>query len=151
MTSVPVRPIGIRRDGSVMIVTIDNPLVNALSASVRAGLLDAFASIAQTPDITGVVLTGAGASFIAGADIREFGGPLIAPHLPQVIDAIEACLLPVIAALKGSALGGGFEIALACDARVALADAVVGLPEVHLGIIPGAGGMSRFPRLMVSL
>ncbi|MGJ8605150.1 MAG: 3-hydroxyacyl-CoA dehydrogenase NAD-binding domain-containing protein [Marivita sp.] len=128
------------------IVTIDNPPVNAGSTPVRAGLLACLADVAQH-DLRGVVLIGAGRSFVAGSDIREFGAPLAPPELPQVIAAIEDCPHPVCAAIHGAALGGGFELALGCDLRIAAPDAVVGLPEVTLGIVPGAGGTQRLPRL----
>jgi 3-hydroxyacyl-CoA dehydrogenase len=94
------------------------------------------------------VIIGAGKTFVAGADIREFDKPLRDPQVPAVIEAIEACAKPVVAAIRGAALGGGFELALGCDARIATPDAVVGLPEVTLGIIPGAGGTQRLPRLI---
>ncbi len=129
------------------IVTIDNPPVNAGSTPVRQGLLDCLGR-ASGMDLRGVVILGAGRSFIAGSDIREFGAPLAAPELPQVIAAIEACPHPVCAAIHGAALGGGFELALGCDLRVAAPGAVLGLPEVTLGMVPGAGGTQRLPRLM---
>ena len=94
------------------------------------------------------MLIGAGKTFVAGADMREFGAPIEEPSLPAVIAAIEACAKPVVAAIHGAALGGGFELALGCDARVATPGRVVGLPEVTLGIIPGAGGTQRLPRLV---
>lgn len=128
------------------ILTIDNPPVNAGSTAVRAGLLVCLAD-ASRADLNGVVILGAGRSFIAGSDIREFGAPLAAPELPQVIAAIEDCRHPVCAAIHGAALGGGFELALGCDRRVAALGAVLGLPEVTLGMVPGAGGTQRLPRL----
>ncbi len=134
------------RDGDVLVVVIDNPPVNAGSLEVRRGLLAAIDTLRATPDLQAAVLIGAGNTFIAGSDLREFGKPLEAPDLPSVIAAIEACSKPVVAALHGAALGGGFELALGCDARVAAAKTVVGLPEVTLGIIPGAGGTQRVPR-----
>ena len=94
------------------------------------------------------MLIGAGKTFIAGSDMREFGAPIEQPSLPDVIAAIERCSKPVVAAIHGAALGGGFELALGCDARIATRDATVGLPEVTLGIIPGAGGTQRLPRLV---
>ncbi|WP_299785044.1 3-hydroxyacyl-CoA dehydrogenase NAD-binding domain-containing protein [uncultured Marivita sp.] len=134
-----------RRDG-FGIVTIDNPPVNAGSTPVRTELL-ACLTEAATLDLRGIVIIGAGRSFIAGSDIREFGAPLQAPELPEVIAAIEDSPHVVCAAIHGAALGGGFELALGCDLRVAARDAVVGLPEVTLGILPGAGGTQRLPRL----
>jgi 3-hydroxyacyl-CoA dehydrogenase len=136
-----------RRDG-IAIVTIDNPPVNATSADVRKGLLDAVMAIDADPTIAAAVLVGEGKNFVAGADIREFGKPLANPQAPDVIAAIETCRKPVVAAIRGAALGGGFELALGCDMRVATPDAVVGLPEVTLGFIPGAGGTQRLPRLI---
>ena len=131
----------------ILIVTIDNPPVNALSADVRAGLMAAFDHAEQSVDVAGVVLTGAGSSFIGGADIKEFGKPPIEPHLPDVISRIEALGKPVVAAINGVALGGGLEVALACHRRLAAPTAKLGLPEVKLGIVPGAGGTQRLPRL----
>jgi 3-hydroxyacyl-CoA dehydrogenase len=133
-------------DGDVLIITINNPPVNAGSLEVRRGLLAAIATLQASADLQAAVLIGSGSTFIAGSDLREFGKPLEAPTLPAVIEAIEACTKPVVAALHGAALGGGFELALGCDARVAAANTVVGLPEVTLGIIPGAGGTQRVPR-----
>ncbi|MEX0852284.1 MAG: 3-hydroxyacyl-CoA dehydrogenase NAD-binding domain-containing protein, partial [Bauldia sp.] len=138
----------VEMEGSVAVVVIDNPPVNAASTAVRRGLVDAVTSLARLQDVTAAVLIGAGRTFIAGSDIREFDKPLVEPQLPAVIAAIEACPKPVVAAIHGAALGGGFEVALACDARIAAADAVVGLPEVKLGMIPGAGGTQRLPRLI---
>jgi 3-hydroxyacyl-CoA dehydrogenase len=132
--------------GNVCVITIDNPPVNASSVAVRQGLMSAIETLASNPEFKAGVLIGAGNTFVAGSDIREFGKPLEAPLLPDVIRAIEHCSKPVVAALHGAALGGGFELALGCDARVADKDAVVGLPEVSLGIIPGAGGTQRLPR-----
>jgi 3-hydroxyacyl-CoA dehydrogenase len=140
-------PVRIERDHGVAFVVIDNPPVNASSLAVRAGLLDAVRTLAGDDAVTAIVLIGAGKTFVAGADIREFGQPPRDPQLPAVIAAIEQCGKPVIAAIAGAALGGGFELALGCDARIATPDALVGLPEVTLGIIPGAGGTQRLPRL----
>ncbi|WP_137132751.1 3-hydroxyacyl-CoA dehydrogenase NAD-binding domain-containing protein [Rhizobium sp. FY34] len=134
------------QDG-VLIASIDNPPVNAGSWGVRQGLSDAMAMASTDETIKAVVIIGAGKTFISGSDIREFGKPLHEPLVPQLIKAIEACPKPVVAAIHGAGLGGGYEIALACDYRIAAATAVVGLPEVRLGIIPGAGGTQRLPRL----
>ncbi|MBF9043749.1 multifunctional fatty acid oxidation complex subunit alpha [Rhodobacterales bacterium HKCCE4037] len=131
---------------AVAILIIDNPPVNAGSTAVRAGILACLAKTADL-DLAGVVILGGGRTFIAGSDIREFGAPLAAPELPQVIAAIEDSPHPVCAAIHGAALGGGFELALGCDLRIAAPDAVMGLPEVTLGMVPGAGGTQRLPRL----
>jgi len=132
----------------VFVVTIDNAPVNALSTDVRAGLMAALDHAEIESVITGVVLTGAGNSFIGGADIKEFGKPPVAPLLPDVIARIEAFPKPVAAAINGAALGGGLEVVLACHRRHAASAAKLGLPEVKLGIVPGAGGTQRLPRLM---
>lgn len=138
----------LQRDGDIAVIVIDNPPINAGSAEVRRGLLAAIGSFQTDANLQAAVLIGAGNTFIAGSDLREFGQPLDEPQLPGVIAAIENCGKPVVAALHGAALGGGFELALGCDARVASPDTVVGLPEVTLGIIPGAGGTQRLPRLI---
>ena len=131
----------------ILVVTIDNASVNALSADVRAGLMAAFGHAENDGNVAGVVLTGAGNSFIGGADIKEFGKPPVEPFLPDVIARIEAFPKPVVAAINGAALGGGLEVALACHRRLAAPAAKLGLPEVKLGIVPGAGGTQRLPRL----
>jgi 3-hydroxyacyl-CoA dehydrogenase len=150
MDEAVIQPAAVRTesDGDVAVIVIDNPPINAGSQEVRGGVLAAVEQVAQDPRFNAIVIIGAGTTFIAGSDIREFGQPLADPQLPEVIAAIEVCEKPVVAALHGAALGGGFELALGCDARVALAGAVVGLPEVTLGIIPGAGGTQRMPRLI---
>ena len=135
------------RDGA-LVVTIDNAPVNALSAPVRAGLMAALDHAEAAAGIVGVVITGAGRIFAGGADIREFGKPPVEPHLPGVLDRIEDFGKPVAAAVNGAALGGGCEVALACHARIAGEKASFGLPEVKLGIVPGAGGTQRLPRLV---
>jgi len=134
--------------GNVAVVTVDNPPVNAISAAVRQGLVDAVEKAGADGSVEAVVLACAGRTFMAGADVREFGKPPIDPTLPAVITTIENTDKPVVAAIHGQALGGGFEIALGCHYRVALPDAKVGLPEVNLGLIPGAGGTQRLPRLI---
>jgi 3-hydroxyacyl-CoA dehydrogenase len=144
----PALPVRVEREGNVAVVTIDNPPVNALSQAVRKELLQAFRAFANDSGVTGIVLIGAGRDFVAGADIREMDLPPLEPSLPEVIQAMEACRQPIVAAIGGNALGGGFELALACDRRIATAGATVGLPEVKLGIIPGAGGTQRLPRLV---
>jgi len=137
----------IAREGNIAVVTIDNPPVNALSQAVRQGLVDAVSELDGDPEVSAVVLTCAGRTFIAGADVSEFDKPPQPPHLPDVVSAIELAAKPWIAAIHGSALGGGFEVALGCRFRLATADASVGLPEVTLGLVPGAGGTVRTPRL----
>jgi 3-hydroxyacyl-CoA dehydrogenase len=136
------------RDGDLMVVTVDNPPVNALSQALRLGLLDAVAAVEADPEVRAAVLTCAGRTFIAGADLREFDAPPQPPHLPEAIAAIEGATKPWVAAIHGSALGGGLEVALGCAGRVAQADSRLGLPEVTLGVIPGAGGTVRLPRLI---
>ncbi|WP_313605089.1 3-hydroxyacyl-CoA dehydrogenase NAD-binding domain-containing protein [Rhizobium sp.] len=132
----------------ILVVTIDNAPVNATSADVRLGLSRALAHAEAEGAISGMVITGAGKTFIGGADIKEFGKPAIEPTLPDVIERIEALSKPVVAALNGAALGGGLELALACHYRIASPATQVGLPEVKLGIVPGAGGTQRLPRLI---
>jgi len=140
--------ISTRKDGDVLIVTSNNPPVNALGQAVRAGLADAMAEAARDDAIKAVVITCEGRTFFAGADITEFGKPPVGPSLPEVIDAIESSDKPVVAAIHGTALGGGLEVALGCHYRVAAASARLGLPEVKLGLLPGAGGTQRLPRVV---
>jgi 3-hydroxyacyl-CoA dehydrogenase len=134
--------------GKVLLVTIDHAPVNALSADVRRGLQAAIEAADADPAVEAVLIVGAGRNFIAGADIREFGKPPVPPSLPDVCNRIEACTKPVIAAIHGAALGGGLEVALAAHYRPAVAGAKLGLPEVQLGLLPGAGGTQRTPRLI---
>ncbi|RZF26598.1 3-hydroxyacyl-CoA dehydrogenase [Paraburkholderia sp. UYCP14C] len=134
--------------GKVLLVTIDHAPVNALSADVRRGLLAAIEAADAERAVEAVLIVGAGRNFIAGADIREFGKPPVPPSLPEVCNRIEACAKPVIAALHGAALGGGLEVALAAHYRIAVDGAKLGLPEVQLGLLPGAGGTQRTPRLI---
>ncbi|HEX3637319.1 MAG TPA: 3-hydroxyacyl-CoA dehydrogenase NAD-binding domain-containing protein [Paraburkholderia sp.] len=134
--------------GKVLLVTIDHPPVNALSADVRRGLLAAIEAADADPAVEAVLIVGAGRNFIAGADIREFGKPPVPPSLPDVCNRIEACTKPVVAAIHGAALGGGLEVALAAHYRLAVNGAKLGLPEVQLGLLPGAGGTQRTPRLI---
>jgi len=136
------------RQRNIGLITVDNPPVNALSQAVRAGLAEATAQGIVDDEVAALVIWCAGRTFMAGADIREFGRAPRAPHLPDVVQLIENSPKPVIAAIHGTALGGGFEVALSCHFRVALASAKVGLPEVKLGILPGAGGTQRLPRLI---
>jgi len=132
--------------GNVGVVIVNSPPVNALSRAVREGILNAVKA-AQEDGTEAIVLRCDGRTFIAGADITEFGKPPMEPGLPEVLTAIENSKKPVIAAIHGTALGGGFEVALACHYRCAVAAAKVGLPEVKLGLLPGAGGTQRVPRV----
>ena len=133
-------------DGTIGVISVDNPPVNALSQPVRQGLLDAI-SAAQTDSSEAVVIVCEGRTFIAGADITEFGKPAVEPFLPDLLNTIEDSRKPVVAAIHGTALGGGLETALSAHYRCAVASAKVGLPEVKLGLLPGAGGTQRVPRL----
>lgn len=141
-------PVNTARHGSVLEVTLSNPPVNALGLSVRNALLATIAEAEAAEDIHAVVILGEGVLFSAGADIAEFDAPPASPLLPEVIAAVEACTKPVIAAIEGQALGGGLELALACHYRIASEQARLGLPEVQLGLLPGAGGTQRLPRLV---
>lgn len=140
-------PVSYQLDEQLGIIRIDNPPVNALSHPVRAGLMAALEQSAQDKSQALLILC-EGRTFIAGADISEFGKPPQPPHLPDVITAIENSPKPVVAALHGNALGGGLEVALAAHYRCALAGTKLGLPEVKLGLLPGAGGTQRLPRLI---
>ncbi|MDQ3471387.1 MAG: 3-hydroxyacyl-CoA dehydrogenase NAD-binding domain-containing protein, partial [Pseudomonadota bacterium] len=140
-------PICTRKHGDVLIVLSNNSPVNALSAAVRQGLVAAIDAAEADATIKAVVIACEGQTFFAGADITEFGKPPVMPWLPQVVDRIEACGKPVVAAIHGTALGGGLEIALGCHYRVAVPDAKLGTPEVKLGLLPGAGGTQRLPRV----
>ena len=137
-----------RRSGDIVTVVVDEPPVNALSTSVRIGLFHAVQDIAADRSIAAVILTGAGPRFIAGADLREMSSPPQEPSLPEVVAAIDALEPLVVAAITGPALGGGLEVALACDWRMATPNASLGLPETRLGLLPGAGGTQRLPRLV---
>ena len=135
-------------EDGIAVLIIDNPPVNALSQPVRHAIQDALQA-AQTDDaVVGLVIACAGRTFSAGADIREFNAPVKGPSLPVLIDEIEASKKPVVVALHGTTLGGGFELAIGCHYRIADEGTRVGLPEVHLGLIPGAGGTQRLPRLI---
>jgi len=136
----------LERHDEVGIVTVNSPPVNALSAAVRGGILECVKAAIADPAIKGIVLTCAGRTFIAGADITEFGKPPKPPALNDVLSEIENSPKPVVAAIHGTALGGGLEVALACHYRVAVKEAKLGLPEVKLGLLPGAGGTQRLPR-----
>jgi 3-hydroxyacyl-CoA dehydrogenase len=138
----------LRRDHNVGVITVDNPPVNALKHAVREGLIAALAEAKGDAGIEAVVLACAGRTFVAGADISEFGKPPASLITGNVVAAIEAMGKPVVAALHGTALGGGLELALACHVRVAAPGTRLGLPEIKLGLIPGAGGTQRLPRLV---
>jgi len=132
--------------GEIGVISVNNPPVNALAQIVREGILKSL-ELAQEDDSSAIVLCCEGRTFIAGADITEFGKPPKEPGLPKVLSAIENSSKPVVAAIHGTALGGGFEVALACHYRCAIKSAKVGLPEVKLGLLPGAGGTQRVPRI----
>lgn len=134
--------------GGVAVITVDHPPVNALRHDVRAGLVDALGRARSDAAVTAIVIVCAGRTFMAGADIAEFGKPALAPTTLEVIAAIEASDKPVIAAMHGTPLGGGLEVALGCHFRIAVPGTRLGLPEIKLGIIPGAGGTQRLPRLV---
>jgi 3-hydroxyacyl-CoA dehydrogenase len=138
----------LERERGCAVIVLDNPPVNVASAALRTQLLDAVREFAADDKAKAAVLIGAGKTFVSGADLKEFGGPLLPPEMPQVLAAIADCPKPIVAALHGTAMGGGFELALACDARIGASDLAVALPEVKLGIIPGAGGTQRVPRLI---
>ena len=136
------------RPGAVAVIVIDNPPVNALKQAVRAGLRDAFTRARDDASIHAIVLAAAGRTFVAGADITEFDKPPQPPGLIEVFDLMEASKKPIVAALFGTPLGGGLELALTCHYRVAAPTTRLGLPEIKLGILPGAGGTQRLPRLI---
>src|SRR5215510_12661472 len=135
-------------DGEIAILSINSPPVNALSQQVRAGITQGMQQAIGDAAIKAIVLICEGKTFIAGADITEFGKPPQPPSLIDVEDSIENSPKPVIAAIHGTALGGGLEVALCCHYRVAVPSARCGLPEVNLGILPGAGGTQRLPRII---
>ena len=132
------------RDG-VALLTVDNPPVNPLSEGVRNGLYEGIAKAEADAEVVGVVLTGKGRAFIAGADISEFGGKGEGHSLNSVFKSLEYCSKPLVAALNGLALGGGLETALCCNYRIASNSAFVGLPEDNQGHLPGGGGTQRIP------
>ncbi|RWE18128.1 MAG: 3-hydroxyacyl-CoA dehydrogenase [Mesorhizobium sp.] len=141
-------PVKLERRGEFALVTVDNPPANALGLVVRQRLLELVAELEADAAVAGVVLTGAGSLFVGGADITEFDRPPQAPHLPELLERIERSGKPWFAAVNGLALGGGAELALACHYRLVSPKARFGLPEINLGIIPGAGGTQRLPRLI---
>ena len=136
------------RRGRIAVLTINNPPVNALSQHVRQGLRDGVTQAIADAAVGAIVITCAGRTFIAGADITEFGKPPREPGLHEVLDLIESSPKPVVAAVHGTALGGGLEVTLACHYRVGVRTARFGLPEVKLGLLPGAGGTQRLPRVV---
>ncbi|TPM30084.1 3-hydroxyacyl-CoA dehydrogenase NAD-binding domain-containing protein [Mesorhizobium sp. B2-3-4] len=141
----------VSRDGDVAIVTIDNPPVNALSFHVREPLMQALVALRDDPSVAAIVLACAGRTFVAGADITEFGKPERQPDLRAIVAVLETIAKPTVAAIHGTALGGGLELALGCHFRVADRGAKLGLPEVKLGLLPGGGGTVRLPRLVGAL
>ena len=141
-------PVSMERDGAIAVITVDNPPVNALSQAVREGLMNLVCEADTDDSCQAIVIRCDGRTFIAGADIKEFGRPPLEPFLPDLIDRIEACEKPVVAAIHGTSLGGGFELAMGCHYRIAVSSAAVGLPEVNLGLLPGASGTQRLPRLI---
>ena len=136
--------------GPVAVVTLNNPPVNGLGHALRSGIVAALDQALADPQVQAIVLTGSARAFSGGADVREFGTPKAGqePTLPSVIRALDGATKPVVAAIAGVCLGGGLELALGCHYRVALPDASLGLPEVKLGLLPGAGGTQRLPRLI---
>jgi 3-hydroxyacyl-CoA dehydrogenase len=140
-------PISTRKHNDVLIVTSNNPPVNALGHAVREGLVAAIGEADGDDSVKAVVIVCEGQTFFAGADITEFGKPMQLPMLPTVVDIIENCTKPVVAAIHGTAFGGGLEVALASHYRVAVPSAKLGVPEVKLGLLPGAGGTQRLPRV----
>ncbi|WP_339804358.1 3-hydroxyacyl-CoA dehydrogenase NAD-binding domain-containing protein [uncultured Marinobacter sp.] len=135
------------REGAIGVITVNYPPVNALSQAVRSGIESAVQQGQADADAKALLIVCDGRTFIAGADIREFGKPMQGPGLPELLEKMEAGEKPVVAAIHGTALGGGLEVALGCHYRVAVPSAKVGLPEVKLGLLPGAGGTQRLPRL----
>jgi 3-hydroxyacyl-CoA dehydrogenase len=140
--------VGAEQVGEVLILTIDHAPINALNLTVRRRLLAAIKDADDSPEVRAILVQSKGRHFVAGADIREFDLAPQAPLLNDVLKSVEACSKPVIAAMQGSVLGGGFELALACHYRLAAADAMFGMPEIRLGLLPGSGGTQRLPRLV---
>jgi 3-hydroxyacyl-CoA dehydrogenase len=147
MTKI-TQSVDLDRRGHVAVLTVNNPPVNALSSHVRQGLHEGLIQAGSDAAVQAVVIACAGRTFIAGADITEFGKPPTEPSLNAVLDLIENCPKPVVAAIHGTALGGGLEVTLACHYRVGVKGARFGLPEVKLGLLPGAGGTQRLPRVV---
>src|ERR671937_1475158 len=147
MTAI-TKSVDLDRRGRVAVLTVNNPPVNALSQHVRQGLFDGLKQAIADSSAQAIVIVCAGRTFIAGADITEFGKPPTDPSLHSVLDIIEGSPKPVVAAVHGTALGGGLEVTLACHYRIGVKDASFGLPEVKLGLLPGAGGTQRLPRVV---
>src|SRR5213594_2008567 len=147
MTAI-TQSVDLDRRGRVAMLTVNNPPVNALSQHVRQGLHDGLKQAIADSATQAIVIACAGRTFIAGADITEFGKPPADPSLHSVLDLIEGSPKPVVAAIHGTALGGGLEVTLASHYRVGVKDARFGLPEVKLGLLPGAGGTQRLPRVV---
>ncbi|HWK87813.1 MAG TPA: 3-hydroxyacyl-CoA dehydrogenase NAD-binding domain-containing protein, partial [Xanthobacteraceae bacterium] len=143
-----LNPVSVHREKDIAIILVDNPPVNALKHAVRFGILEAMRAAAADADVRAIVLSAKGRTFMAGADISEFGKPLAAPSLPEVIAFMETVEKPLVAAVFGTPLGGGLEITFGCHFRVAAPGTRLGLPEIKLGIIPGAGGTQLLPRLV---
>ena len=142
------QPISYAVEGGIAIITVDSPPVNAISAAIRRGLLAITRELAARTDVQAVVLICAGRTFIAGADIKEFGGVMAPPELRNVLTEFESLHVPIVVALHGTALGGGVEVALAGHYRIADKGAKLGFPEITLGVVPGAVGTQRLPRLI---
>ena len=140
-------PITTEIHDDVLVIISNNPPVNALGAAVRIGLAAGIKLALADDSIKAVVIRCDGRTFFAGADITEFTKAPVMPQLPEVVDMIEACTKPVIAAIHGTALGGGCEVTLGCHYRIAVPSAKIGTPEVKLGLLPGAGGTQRLPRV----
>ena len=139
--------VGYETEGRVAILPIDNPPVNALGIGVREGIMAQVDRAAADDSVEAIVLIGLGRTFPAGADIREFDQPTLEPHLIAIVDHLDTIEKPIVAAIHGTALGGGLELALGCHFRVAVPSARMGTPEVNLGIFPGAAGTQRLPRV----
>ncbi len=138
-------PVRSKVTSGVAVLTIANPPVNALGAAVRGGLLDALTAALADPDVRAIVIAAEGKVFVAGADISEFGKPVVPPSLPDVLSAIESAPKPVVAAINGMALGGGLELALACHARIVAASAKLGLPKSSSASFPAPAARSACP------
>ncbi|TDK26317.1 3-hydroxyacyl-CoA dehydrogenase [Luteimonas aestuarii] len=140
--------VSVHRDGAILVVRLDNPPVNALGARVRAALAEALAQAQRDPGVRALVVTGSGRMFSGGADISEFDKPMQPPQLPELIDRFEDSDLLTVAAINGTAMGGALELSMGCHHRIASEAATMALPEVKIGILPGAGGTQRMPRLI---
>lgn len=143
-------PVLYGRDGEIAVLTLNNPPVNALAKEVRVAVARHLETAVNDDEVTAIVLCGNGRNLCGGADIREFNTPArdVKPMSRDLMNLLEDCGKPIVAAIHGPTLGGGLELALGCHYRVATADAQIGLPEVQRGVIPGAGGTQRLPRLI---